>query len=94
MPITDDKVVTIRGATLAQATGSPEPLVVKALRMALDKAERGEVVAVDIVTVKPNGKVSHSWQCPNEHGHPLVAGCTYLTQDLVANTTRRAVTSD
>lgn len=94
MPTTDDKVVTIRGATFAQATGAAEPLVVKALRMALDQAERGEVVAVGIVTVKPNGKVSHSWQCPSEHGHPLVAGCTYLTQDLIANTTRRAVTTE
>ena len=92
MPSSDDKVVTIRGATLAQATGSPEPVVVNALRLALEQAQRGEVVAVGIVTVKPYGKVSHSWECPSEHGHPLVAGCAYVTQDLIANTTRRAVT--
>ena len=91
--IQTNKIVAIRGATLAQATGSAEPVVVRALRLALAQAERGEIVAVGIVTVKPNGKISHSWECPSEHGHPLVAGCAYLAHDLIANTTRRALTN-
>lgn len=80
------KIIPIGGASVPQATGSADPSVVEALREALDQALRGEIVAVGVISVRPNGRVGFGWQCPGTGGHALIAGCEYLKHDLLNDT--------
>lgn len=82
------EVVAIRGATLPLVMGTAEPNVVDALKLALAQAESGEIVALAIVKVKPNGNVGFCWESPNIGGHSLIAGCSYLMHDLLVDTSR------
>lgn len=86
--MSDDKIVAIRGATVASATGTGEPSVIAALERALEQARAGEIVAVGIIKVRPNNHVGHSWECPNASGHMLIAGCDYLKHELLMDTSR------
>ena len=82
------KVVAIGGASVPQATGAADPAVIDALREALDQAERGEIVAIGLIKVRPSGHVGFGWQCPGMGGHMLIAGCEYLKHDLLMGTSR------
>ena len=89
----DDKVIAFRGVSLGAVTGAVEPDVVAMLSLALQQAERGEIVAIAMVKVKPNGHVGHCWENPGGDGHLLVAGAAYLQHELLINSDSRAVPS-
>ncbi len=74
----------------AQRTvGVIDPGLSRALRMALAKVNSGEVVSVGVTTHVSTGRASHTWQCPGENGHPLVAARRDIEGELILDTSHR-----
>lgn len=79
-----EKIVSITNGVPILADGREEG-VIKMLELALEQAKRGEIVAIGLVKVRPNMNTATTWwvgEMPSR-GHLLVAGCAYLSYELV-----------
>ncbi len=63
--------------------GGVEQTVVALLEDALEQALRGEITAIAVIKVAPNDFVGSNFANPNGSRHLLVAGCVYLSADLM-----------
>ena len=75
------KVVGLRNRPVPEPNGA-EPAIVEALEGVLAKAKRGEVMALALTVVEPNGDIGTLVRNPAGHRHVLVAAVTYLLHDM------------
>ena len=71
------------GTTLEEGGVSPE--IIKAIKLALKRAKKGEVVGFGIVEVTPSGDIVTHSRTSQRCGHTLVAGCDYLKHSIMAS---------
>lgn len=76
-------VVALRGSA-AVAQGQSEPEVVEALEDYLERAKRGEIVALCLVGVSPAGNVVTAYRNPSHWLHHMTSGAATLLYRLNA----------
>lgn len=77
------EVVALRGSA-AVAQGQAEPDVVEVLEDYLERARRGELVAICLVGVNPVGNVVTSYRNPSNWMHHITSGAATLLYRLNA----------
>jgi hypothetical protein len=76
------EVVSLRAdGVVPEVEGEPDVIVM--LEEWLERARRGEVLAVAVAGVKPNGDVTTSFNNPSRWHHHLTSGAAVLLHRLV-----------
>ena len=65
----------------AQITGEPDQIIIEKLREWVEMAERGEIVGMAAVVVRPNDDVTSWWQSDKGKGHNISTGILIMAHD-------------
>lgn len=76
-------VVGLNGRAPPAPSGA-EPDVIAALEELLEDARAGNISAVGVVMVRPNGEIGTRTRNPGRFRHQLVAGAAYLMNDIIS----------
>jgi hypothetical protein len=78
-----EKVVGLRGRAVLTEDGA-EPDIIAVLERTLEQARAGEFVAIGLILIRRNLEIGSIARNPAGSRHLLVAGCSYLQHDLMA----------
>lgn len=59
--------------------------ILKFLDGVVEAVEAGEVTAISIATLTPNGRVTADWRCSEGDALAMIGASTMLTNDLILN---------
>ena len=79
--MSSDRIVALRGDW---TPGSPSETIIRVLEDELERAKRGEVVALALATIRPNGQLYTSAKCESEC-MTLLGGLQFLQRDLMSS---------